>query len=72
MASMLALAAAPATRFHGEASPSSSQRPATIRPAKAPIVVCVTCTRKLDLSWKAACECARSSTPPVAQSTGNT
>lgn len=42
MASMLVLDAAPATRYHGETSPRSSQRPATVRPAKAPIVVCVT------------------------------
>ena len=72
MASMHALAATPATRRHGGASPSSSHRAATRNAAKAPMVVCVTWTRKLDLSWKAACEWARSRMPPAAARMGKT
>src|SRR4030095_753491 len=72
MAIRLALAATPATRRHGGVSPSSSHRAATRNAAKAPMVVWVTCTRKLVLSWKAACEWARSRMPPAAASTGET
>src|SRR4029450_11101796 len=64
MASMLALAATPATRRHGGVSPSSSHRAATRNAAKAPMVVWGTCTRKLVLSWKGGCEGGGGGGPP--------